>query len=190
MTFREQRSMLCVDPSLTSTGWALFDGDVLTRCGSGLSAKGPKNPRKQKMPYRMSVAGRYLAEVFADCLVVEVPQVYKGPKSKGDPNNLTPLWGVAGGIFAMHHWSDGNQWCLTPHEWKGSVDPPVMFARIMKKLRPDELMVFNCGVHRQADDTTVPTKSQQAGDALDAIGIGLTVLERLGRGNPLKGGTR
>lgn len=185
MTFHKQRTMLCVDPSLSSTGWALFDGDVLVRCGSGLKAPGSINPRKQKLPGRMVTAGRFLGEIFADCLVVEVPQVYGGKGGKGDPNHLTPLWGVAGGIFALHHWSDGNQWAILPHDWKGSVDPHVMFARILKKLRPDELMVFNCGVHRQADDMTVPKKTQQAGDALDAIGIGLTVLERMGRGNPI-----
>ena len=173
--------------SLASTGWALFEGDTLIRCGTGLKAKGSSHPRGRKMPGRMTAASDFLQGVPADRLILEVPKAYPGGRSEGDPNNLMPLWGVAGAILSTHNSSE--QWVILPRDWKGTVDPIVMFRRIILKLTPDELAIWNksCRPRHAPRDLSAPSsKSQQSGDALDAIGIGLTVFGRLGRGNPLK----
>lgn len=182
--------MLCVDPSLTSTGWALFEGDTLIRCGTGLKVKGSQRKwgsRARKLPPRMTAASEFLRAVPADKLVLEVPKVYPTGRGEGDPNNLTPLWGVVGAILATH--PSEEQWVILPRDWKGTVDPVVMFRRIITKLSLPELALWNkaCNPRVSEGSRVAPTsKKNQSGDALDAIGIGLTVLGRLGRGSPLR----
>ena len=87
--------LLAVDPSLTRAGMALFcDGELIAVD----SIKGHKGPIGCRC---LQIAG-YIDDWThgqgwgreAKSLTFEWPQIYTGPKSKGDPNKLIPLAGI------------------------------------------------------------------------------------------------
>lgn len=171
--------MLAVDPSLTSTGWALFEGGRLKDCGY-IPAPGP---RMAPMLHRTRCAAiscyNQIAGPIVDEVLVEVPQFYTREKSKGDPNNLAPLWGIAGAFGAVFHTATPTDY--RPREWKATVAPDIMMARIWRAMTAQEVGTF-CEGTKWSLDKGNPKKKDKAGDALDAVGIGLFHLGRIGVG--------
>lgn len=105
-------------------------------------------------------------------LVIEIPQVYRQGVSKGDPNDLIQLVGVAGAIIGT-----GFQKVVTklPKEWKGQVPKPtdtkkpyIIAERAKKRLS-----------HKEYDRVLLPTNVRHQWDVWDAIGLGLSHLRRL-----------
>lgn len=99
--------------------------------------------------------------------IIEVPQVYRQRKQKGDPNDLIDVAVVAGVAGAV-----AAPWCeplfIKPHIWKGSRPKDVDNEYTLKCLNDIErAIVDRAGLGK--------TKGH---NAIDAIGIGLWALER------------
>lgn len=156
--------ILAVDPSLTCTGWAEFQGCELVRCGIIPTRSGA--PLFQRIQAPAAILGS--RDVPPYLLVIEWPQIYTRTKSKGDPNDLLPVAAVAGAIIS-------SVGALTvrmpkPSDWKGQVPKDVHNARVLKRLTPGERARF--------DAARLP--KSLANNAIDAVGLGLWALGRMG----------
>jgi len=100
-----------------------------------------------------------------DTLVLEYPQIYRGPRAN-NPNNLLTLALVDGALMGLFR---QEAILYLPHAWKGSVDPDECVKRVKARLSAVETA---CVV--------LPAKSL-AHNLWDAVGIGLF---HLGRFNP------
>lgn len=166
--------LLSIDPSLTSTGWAVFCDGLLVDCGN------IRTKTSLGLGVRILQISHDLRLRECDDLVIEVPQIYDRTKSKGDPNKLTPLWAIAGAVLQKYGMAHAS--LIRPATWKGQVPKKVMFGRIIKRLTPYELAYYNTLAFKRArhpGTLDVPGEKSGAGDALDAIGLGLYFLERL-----------
>src|SRR5262245_29015263 len=98
-------------------------------------------------------------------IVIEIPQVYLGSKSKGNPNDLIRL-AYAAGCLVGDRLGVETVW---PRQWKGTIKKEAMLRRILSKLTPFELgMLQGLGLP--------PSKEH---NVTDAVGIGLWKLGRL-----------
>lgn len=168
--------LLALDPSVRSPGAALFRGGLL------IAADRVKVPKQDDQKFadgaRWDLVAR-LVEAWAGRaqqqiveLVFERPQIYTWGKSKGDPNDLVGLAGVAGALVGRLSIASPSLHVSspTPAEWigqlpkatKGSALVSPRAQRILSRLSPDELAL-------------VPDQH----DALDAVGLGLWRLGRL-----------
>ena len=166
--------LLAIDPSVNSPGVALFDGDVLIAADR---ATAPKEWSKLGDGDRWLRVARSIV-LWADTacaqririVVFERPQWYQRAKSKGDPNQLAGLAGVAGAVTGILGPHFPTVLSPTPAEWigqlpkatRGSAKKSPRAARILSRLGENELKL-------------VPDQH----DALDAVGLGLWALGRL-----------
>jgi hypothetical protein len=98
--------------------------------------------------------------------VCEIPQVYRIGKGKGDPNDLVMVAACAGRMTALFP----NPSFVKPERWKAQVDGDIMCDRIVKFLTPGEA-------------SKIPNyPDSYRHNVIDAIGIGLWKLGRMGRG--------
>lgn len=160
--------LLSVDPSLTNSGWAVFRDGTLAKVGHV-----PTEPRDPLANRVIALANQVTWDRYqVSRLVVEFPRIYPGPQQKGDQNDLLPLAAIAGAmalvIKQVQGWGSPPAEFFHPRQWKGQVPKKVMFARIKKHMTPAELALLD-GI---AD--------RYVGDVLDAIGLGLWYLGRLG----------
>jgi hypothetical protein len=128
----------------------------------------------------MSVVSRCVAIAHAvyldlrssDCaapsaLICEWPQIYQSTRSKGDPNQLVPLAGIACALLARMGDSrglspkPGEVWGRLPKSTKGDPWESPRGRRLAQRLRSDERAVV-----------------QDKHDALDAAGLCLYVAGR------------
>lgn len=153
--------LLAVDPSLTCTGWARFFCGSLQGCGL------IRPDRGDPFASRVSLAGHAFRGVSVDILVIEWPQVYRATRSKGDPNDLLAVAGVAGGVLSQ---VTALQRTLTPKpaEWKGQVPKEIHNARVLARLDDAE---------RALVDGAGP--ASLLNNAIDAVGLGLWALGRM-----------
>ncbi len=172
--------LLALDPSVRSPGIAIFKDGTLVIADR---VKIPKyDVEKFSDGARWDfVARRILASVRpclsdvtegATDLVFELPQIYTWGKSKGDPNDLVGLAGVAGALVGhlVQSFPLLGVYSPTPAEWigqlpkstKGSAKESPRAQRILSRLSAEEL-------------ARVPDQH----DALDAVGLGLWRLGRL-----------
>lgn len=174
--------LLAIDPSVRSPGVALFDGYGRLVAASRvkrddldkLSSDGQKWVSMAASVWRwvdktLSAIGHDYTEVVF--IVFEKPQIYTARKSKGDPNDLIGLAGMAMAVVALFH---ANRCVLvdspTPAEWignlpkttTGNAKESARAKRILSRLTPEEL-------------AAVPDQH----DAIDAVGLGLWKLGRL-----------
>ncbi len=165
--------LLAIDPSVRCVGCALFEDERLVRAWFVkpvvIRAEEPA-ARWRRIAY---IVREQANTSFVRTLVSERPQIYQreAGKTKGDPNELLGMVGVIGALAAIY-W-DCKVVTYVPHEWKGQVDKATMCRRILEKLTPDE-------------KREVPLKSH---DAIDAVGVGLHHLGRLGRTRVFSGAT-
>lgn len=166
--------ILCLDPGITCSGVALFDGLVLRKAGL---ARAPKTdapyPARAAQMARQVQAWRLLGATptsLVDIIVAEWPQVYQrgGPtKTKGDPNVITlPLAGVVSATCAL--FPNADVITYRPHEWKGTLDGDDFTERILSRLTAEEEMLIE----------GIPSLRH---NAIDAVGLGLKYLGRLER---------
>lgn len=77
-----------------------------------------------------------------DLVVVEYPQVYIGPRSKGDPNDLIPLAGQAWATAGYFQRAGVRVHLVKPHAWKGTIDKEVHHRRMLdRELAREELII-------------------------------------------------
>lgn len=178
--------LLALDPSVRSPGAAIFRDDVLIFAGK-VTIKGTtglwihEGARWQYVIERIVDWAKEHDCIYPDMIVYERPQIYTASKSKGDPNDLIALAAIGAGVVAHYQaviWERYPQSTKrinvstpTPAQWagqipkatKGSAKDSPRAQRIMSRLSPIEL-------------ARVPNQH----DALDAIGLGLHALGRLG----------
>jgi len=148
---------IAIDPGTRSLGWALFDDHLI---GAGVvRAQGLDDMLKRLRDFAPPL-------ITGDRdVVIEIPQIYRASKSKGDPNDLIPVAIVAGAVGVMLRGPTASVRMFTPHVWKGSVPKPIVHSRVFAVLNDQELenLAF-------ARDRT-PKGSQL--DLLDAVSIGI-----------------
>ncbi len=170
--------LVAIDPSLRSTGLAIFQEGSLIHAESVKVRTRPGGGAQDIAARAFAMAGEVARHVRAAApvdplqIVVEWPQIYRGPKAQGDPNDLPALAAVGVAIAALVG-AQGVQ-SYTPREWAGQVpkatkgdcrDSP-RARRIRSRLSAPELEVWS-GL-RPSDH-----------DAIDAIGIGCHALGRV-----------
>lgn len=125
-------------------------------------------------------------------VVFEKPQWYQRTKSKGDPNDLVGVAGVAANVTGLldarldrAFWTDGL--CVispTPAEWIGQLSKvcPVCKGKAKKKCRECHGSAWETPrgryIRKRLTDAELSLVPDQ-NDAIDAVGIGLWALGRL-----------
>lgn len=138
--------IVAIDPG-KHQGWALYLCGELTACGLG----------DPILTVRPSVA------------VVELPQVYRQSKMKGDPNDLIRLAFDAG--RRVERLADIVE-TFKPSEWKGQVPKEIHHPRILAELYERERDEYAYCVRN------VPKSYQH--NVLDAVGLGLWYVKKIG----------
>ena len=172
MESTSNRYLLAIDPSIISSGVALFYGDKLIAAGT-IAIGTNQRCLAQRCEYMASLirgwftnnASRWLADKVD--VVFEWPRIY--PRQRGKkPNDLPALVGVGMAVCKPFY---GEVYCYYPQEWAGQLpkakgkqkaDASPRAQRIWSRLTEEEKNVWPKGQH----------------DALDAIGIGLYHLKR------------
>lgn len=95
--------------------------------------------------------------------VVEMPQIYRASRSKGDPNDLLGLAVQCGHCEAIAHEMRGTVVRYRPREWKGQTPKEIHHPRLRQQLQPDEMKL--------ALLNTYPPGQEH--NKWDAIGLGL-----------------
>jgi hypothetical protein len=107
----------------------------------------------------------YLGEFDSISLIVEVPQIYPGPR-KEDPNDLIDLAGVLGAIIGA---SEAHVvWSPLPKDWKGQLPKEVTKLRVDQKLTGPEKERIAWPLERLRHNV------------YDAVHLGIVYLERQG----------
>jgi len=180
--------LLAIDPGTRGCGAAFFvDGSLC------VAAYVPNPVKKGSGPgecARMAQAvvdwcATWPSNVYVvDALALEIPQIYSraGGKSKGDPNNIMPLFGVVSAIAALHPRAT-VEW-ERPRGWKGNTPKPdsakdkyVIKERVIERLSASELKLVAWPSLTKNTDTA----RQQDFDVADAIGIAMHTLGRFTR---------
>lgn len=182
--------LLALDPGTNSPGLALFnDAGVLVaadRANVSEYAGMPDGLRWMHIGH--CLAAWCLPRVPHDdellTVVFERPQWYARGKSKGDPNQLAGLTGVAGVMIGvlMCRWKlfVGSP---KPAEWIGQVPKTCATCRANKKKCPDcKGSAWNTPRGRRIRSRLSPAELAlvpDQNDAIDAVGLGLFDLGRL-----------
>lgn len=156
--------ILCIDPG-ASPGWAIFDNKRLREAGTYDPDHGSSLPALNERAF----GGENSREV-----VVEIPRIYPHG-GKGDQNDIIEL-ALAAGIVLGHFWHLGVVITrVHPRRWKGTVPKEIHHARVIDELEPYERLVLG--------EPKKKTKANPHGfdnNMLDAIGLGLWRMERMG----------
>lgn len=177
--------LLAVDCSLVTPGAALFVDGVLRRAAR-VRIKGAPEDRADRCRYvaqdirawARAIQHHIAPQHDMSELVLEWPQIYRASKSKGDPNDLIGIAGVAAALAALL--PSARVRSPTPAEWIGQVpkstsgDPwsSPRGGRIAARLSMAEISVV-----------------EPSHDAIDAVGLGLWALGRLDRKRVFPGAT-
>lgn len=211
--------LLSIDPGMNSPGVALFLDDKLFRAGrvpipDTFSAL-PDGARWLSVAHSItqwlcSESGvNNVGDRMIDIVAFEKPQWYQRGKSKGDPNQLVGVAGVAANVTgALSMMNPIRVLSPTPAEWigqlpkvcpicKGKKTAPVSLMQQMmnnRKKRPPKRVRTICpacnssawGTPRGRRIATHLTPEEftlvpDQNDAIDAVGIGLWALGRLER---------
>lgn len=168
-------SLLAIDPSIRSSGVALFEGGCLRASNViKLSTRGDAGARCMRMANEILI---WTASHELECprtLVLEWPQIYRSVKSKGDPNDLIGLAGVSMAVAGLLHYSlmSNDEKVLEiktfkPSEWIGQTPKSARVERLRGRFSEKELHIFN--------------STRSSHDAVDAMGIGMFSLGRFDR---------
>lgn len=157
---------LANDPGVNN-GSALFEDGVLQAVALTRSQDGAFGWEQIAQDVYHWAGGQAFG-LAADTLVLEWPQVYQGGRQKGDPNDLLPLAALNGALRTL--FPAPRLHLPRPSDWKGQVPKDIMGARILSKLTAEEKAVWNAAQFPKS----------LAHNVLDAVGLGLYSLRRLG----------
>lgn len=172
--------LLALDPSVRSPGMAIFRDNALIFAGRLTKLGSPgdfatEGARWQFIAEQIVGWAREHDCIFPSKIVYERPQIYVAAKSKGDPNDLIALAAIGAAVCAYFQAQSAAiriaidtptpaQWAgQIPKATKGSAKDSPRALRILSRLTEGE----KCRAPNQHD-------------ALDAIGLGLHALDRLG----------
>lgn len=153
---------LAVDPGAHSAGWAVFTDEALT------GVHWTESMRVSALLYEMFTFP-------VDGLAVEVPQIYVA-RMGAPPSDLVDVALTAGQVIgaAVIKQHDVRIQTVLPSAWKGQVPKELVHQRLREKLSPEELAVLAVDLKSIA--------ASRRHNALDAVGLGLWALNRMGRG--------
>jgi hypothetical protein len=184
--------LVALDPSISSSGVALFRAGVL-RLARRVVVLPEPDAEPECVAARCLRMAQRCAALVVDAgymprfIALEWPQVYAGAKAKGDPNDLPGLAGVGmafAGILALAMASRNQSVVLQswkPGEWAGQL-PKVKKGdawlsprgqRIKARLSPEEVQAAG------------GAKAQH--DVLDSVGLGLYAVGRFERARVFAG---
>jgi hypothetical protein len=113
-------------------------------------------------------AGLGMPSIHADEVVIELPEYRR--ESRVSPNDLIAL-AVKVGIM-VRAYLGSKVTLVKPSKWKGSVPKKVHHPRIIAALAENELVVVS----------NVKASAARLHNVVDAVGLGLWALKRMGRG--------
>lgn len=182
--------LLAVDPSIVSPGAALFRHGILIAAGRVRVVKTPKEMDRlmRALSVADAIATWYTERsdgMIAQQLAFEWPQIYADGKGKGDPNELLAMVAVNAALLTAMFVMGATRGCQVsattykPADWigqlpkttRGKASASPRAQRIYSRLSPVEF-------------THVPDQH----DAIDAVGLGLHHLGRLGVRRALSSG--
>lgn len=180
---------LAIDPGLNSPGVALFKSDVLI---AAARIRVPDEFAEFSPGERWCEVAQLIARwvmTLDDILhvVFERPQWYARGKSKGDPNQLAGVAGVAAAVCGILTGVNGDRPLIsspTPAEWIGQLSKvcPACKGKAKKKCAECRGSAWETPRGRfirkrlsEAELALVPDQN----DAIDAVGLGLFILGRL-----------
>ena len=179
--------LLALDPGLRSPGIALFDSGALQfadRIRVPDFSVSPTGARWLLVATQiLDALIRRGEDDLIDTIIFECPQVYTREKSKGDPNHLVSIAGVAACLVGML--ACNNPQILSPHpgEWIGQLAKTChVCKKNLKKCPECKGSAWSTPRGRRirsrlsdAELALVPDQN----DAIDAVGLGLWSLGRL-----------
>jgi len=165
--------LLAVDPSVRSVGLAEFHNGELWHCWRVISQPSNSIDSEGARWLRVSRDVIRSTDTLPDTIVYERPQIYRASKSKGDPNDLLGLVGVGASVAALLATTNPNLEIQTPTpaEWIGQI-PKTTRGSALKSPRAQRIL----GRLLASERALVPDQH----DVIDAVGLGLHVLGRLG----------
>lgn len=169
--------ILAVDPSVRALGGALFDErdwgrwELVHAFEVTPAVIKHEDPVERWHRVAREFHGCIDPRIGLDMLVCERPQIYQRVtgKSKGDPNQMLGMVGVLGALKVL---LDTPVTSYLPAEWKGQTPKKTMCRRILSYLSTREKKL-------------VP----RSDDAIDAVGVGLKYVGRLGGKHVFPGAT-
>jgi hypothetical protein len=129
-------TVLAIDPGLRGCGLAVYVSGRLVEARYVKSSE--KSARGAEAWCAMAQAVGDVAPPQVDTLVVECPQVYRGPLQKGDPSDLIELAGVDGAIVGKFILRAQDFVSYLPRDWKGQVPKDIHHARVEAALSKEE----------------------------------------------------
>ncbi len=179
--------LLALDPGMNSPGVALFDGGLL-RFADRIRVPeyaGSSDGARWLMVAQQIVDAllRRGEDDLVDTIVFERPQWYARGKSKGDPNQLAGIAGVAANVTGILSRYSPRVVSPTPAEWIGQLAKTCPACKANKKKCPVCLgSAWNTPRGQrvrsrlsEAELALVPDQN----DAIDAVGLGLWAGGRL-----------
>lgn len=173
MENKKYDGLIAIDPSIRAAGIAIFDRQKLIYTNVLRPSAVVKTMEgiSDVLDLAQEAWEKTMGVSFSPAtLVVELPQVYQQAQLKGDPNDLIPLAIMAGRLW--ERFKPKNMMLPLPKEWKGNRPKDVVTASTMSKLSKRELEVFG--------DDLIRVPNGLRHNAMDAIGIGLWAMKRLG----------
>lgn len=179
--------LLALDPGLNSPGIAVFGGSELRFADRVRVPDYTTTPDGARWLLVASQIIDALLRRGEDDLITKIvferPQWYQRGKSKGDPNQLVGVAGVAACVVGMLHRNNPQVLSPTPAEWIGQLPKTCPACRANKKKCPEcRGSAWNTPRGRrirsrltEAELALVPDQN----DAIDSVGIGLWSLGRL-----------
>ncbi len=164
--------LLAVDPGTKWCGCALFDHEGLL-CDAylvkntfvrpkGSRLAGPASAREMSRAIANGIAKSNRMGIIR-LLCLEIPQVYRGESSKGDPDDLIDIAGVAYALAAALY--AFRVQVFRPHDWKKNETKSITQGRVLDRLSEEE-------------KTRIVPAGALTHNIYDAIGIGLHSLGR------------
>ena len=159
--------LLAVDPSLRGLGWAFFERGMLTHCGV-VEGDSNKTTIEAVRGIRLDLVDALASvKVYLPEVVLEFPRIY--PKGRGqtdhvDPNDLLWVAAVAGAVSTL-----GPSRIYYPSDWKGQSKKEKTLRLVLQACTPAERAVIE------------QVKGWKRHNAVDAVGIGMYHLKRIGK---------
>jgi len=191
-------TLLAFDPSISSTGLALFRAGVLVAVHRTTIARDAADRSTSDTATRAAAVATDVRAWVYDVLAGDVallpehvafewPQVYVVARSKGDPNSIVTVGVVAGAILGrVAMVPDTSVQAFKPAEWIGQLPKTIAVpggrGRSRRRLphRGEELTTPRgklIAASLTASELSLVRNSNH--DVVDAVGIGLRALKRL-----------
>lgn len=149
--------ILAIDPGAKSFGYAYFDeGNGQLADAGYVETPIPLNDEARSAIYWDPIT----------VMVIEKPQVYRGSKLRGDPNDLISVALMAGAVAGA---SPGEVKFYRPSEWKGQVPKEIHNKRTLEKISDLEKKLV-----------AWPKRKTLHHNVIDAISLGLYQLKVMG----------